>query len=130
MVVKKRKQGRMNKVSFLLIIFLLIILLVSLLLVSCQGVLVGKGSDGGDGGQSGNNAPPPTPRGDLNSDNILTIDDVIILLRHIHRMSVLSNPEQIAQADTNCDGQVDVRDVTTLVGAIVLKCPAIEVTCP
>lgn len=57
-------------------------------------------------------------RGDLNKDEQFTIVDLIPIIKHIHRSPALADP---SQADANCDGQVDVRDITKVMDAIVLN---------
>lgn len=99
-----------------------------------NGQWKGDGEDGisdgdGDGVLDGSDECPssgsPTTvssngclRGDLDKNNIFTISDVILIIKHLNRMPALVDS---SLADVNCDSQVDVRDVTRITDAIVLN---------
>ena len=56
--------------------------------------------------------------GDLNLDNMVNILDVIITLNYIFGNMELGN-EQVQNADTNLDGNIDVFDLITIVDQVL-----------
>ncbi|MBT6870448.1 MAG: hypothetical protein HN820_01700, partial [Candidatus Marinimicrobia bacterium] len=58
------------------------------------------------------------PEGDINSDEVTNIQDIILTIGHI--MSTINlSPEQLETADINSDGIVDILDIVQLVNLIL-----------
>lgn len=57
-------------------------------------------------------------KGDLNTDNTLSLLDLIVLQRHLVTLETISN-EQFHLADMNADGNVDIYDLALLKHAVL-----------
>lgn len=54
-------------------------------------------------------------RGDINSDGVRNVLDVILSIEHVFGGGAIGDP---ARVDVSCDGQLDIVDVVTLIGFV------------
>ncbi len=60
-------------------------------------------------------------RGDMNFDGAVTVADAIVLSRHLHLDTLITDASVASRADMNQDGSIDVTDLTLLKRALYMQ---------